>query len=103
MSSSQNPYINQGQGNQNFPFPAQQQNNPPKQNNARVNLVQPSLTSQQHMEEQMNLDNPSNVANKRPKSKPKGEPDHGITTTSTPMGTRKGQPQPESKPRNDQQ
>lgn len=77
MSSSQNPYINQGQGNQYSPLPAQQKNKPPTQNNVRVNLVQPSLTSQQQSKEKMNSANPSNVAKKKPKIKPKGAPKLG--------------------------
>ena len=47
IPSSQNPYTNQGQGNQYSPFPAQQQSNPPVQNNVGVNPVQPSHAQQQ--------------------------------------------------------
>lgn len=65
-------YINQRQGNLYSPFPSQQHNILPTQNNAWVNLVQPSLTSQQQSKEQLNLVNPSNDANKKLKGKPKG-------------------------------
>lgn len=73
IAPSQNSYFSQGQGNQYFSFPTPEWNNPPEQANAGINLVQPSLAQQQQSVEQLNTANPTNVAKKKQKSKPKGD------------------------------